>query len=364
MTPSERAMSVAVIGAGTEADRWLRALRGVDGVAAVRSDFTEEALMSALSRDDVEAVAFAGDNGDLGAAAKRALMANRHVLVAGTTAISSKQLIALDTLARRRSRVLVFDDGALGDERVEFVRKMVAGPQALWRPRYVRSLRTGDATGHTLDALAITDLHLVLTLLGGTPARVSAVSPRIDDETGAADVAMLTLMFDGGSSARIDLSLIEPEMRHEVAIACDGRTLVLDAFNARAPLQIQASARHRGPRHGAWGETVSEHPSSEPGERLARGATTFAAAVRARDIAASNAREVAAAATVWEAARESISRSGEMVEIGAESVEKTRPRFKLIVGGGHIDPSHPVPELTVVARRPGPIRPQEPLESA
>jgi hypothetical protein len=53
-----------------------------------------------------------------------------------------------------------------------------------------------------------------------------------------------------------------------------------------------------------------------------------------------------------------------MVEIGADSVEKTRPQFKLIVGGGHIDPSHPTPELTVVARRPEPIRSPEPLESA
>ena len=282
-TAPERALSVAVIGAGSEADRWLRALRGVDAVAARRADFTEEALMSALSQDDVEALAFAGVGGDLAAAVKRALMANRHVLVAGPTAIGSKQLFALDALARRRNRVLVLDAGATGDERIDFVRKMLVGPQALWRPRYVRSLRTGGAGAHPLDALAIADIHLVLTLLGGTPSRVSAVSPRIDDETGAADVAMLTLMFDGGSSARIDVSLIEPEMRHEVAIACDGRTIVIDAFNARAPLQIQASARHRGPRLGQWGETVSEHPSAERGGRLARAAASFVTAVRARD---------------------------------------------------------------------------------
>jgi predicted dehydrogenase len=364
-TPLERqrALTVAVFGEGPEAGRWLRALRGVEGLTALRAGAGEDELMSALARDDVEAVVFAGEEGDPAAAARRALMANRHVLIAGPTAMSTKQLTALDTLARRRNRVLAIDNGAMGDERIDFVRKMVAGPQALWRPRYVRSLRTG-ADGRSLDALAIADIYLVLALLSGTPSRVGAVSPRIDDETGAADVAMLTLAFDGGSSARIDVSLIEPEARHEVVIACDGRTLVLDAFNARAPLQIQASARHRGPRHGEWGETVSEHPSAEPVERLACAAGAFAAAVCARDAAASNAREVAAAARVWEAARTSIARGGEMVEIGGGAAEDARPRLKLIVGGGHVDASYPAPELTVVARRPARMGPHEPLESA
>ena len=363
MTNSEARphINIAVAGADPEAERWLRALRGVEDTAAEQTGLSDDDLLRVLSGDRIDAVVFAGETPDLPGAVKRALMANRHVLVAGATAISSKQLLAFDTLARRRNRIIVFDTGAFADERVDFVRKMTVGPQALWRPRYVRSLRTGADTRHSLDELAIADIAFVLGLIGGAPSRISAVSPRVDDESGAADVAMITLMFDGGSSARIDVSLIEPEPRHEVAIVCDGRTLLLDAYNARAPLQIQASAHHRGPQHGQWGETVSEHPNVELADRLARAAEAFAAAVRSRDVEASNARTLASAVTVWEAARASITAAGEMIDIDGAAAEPQRPALKLIVGGGHSDASYPAPELTLVGRR---AAEPEPLESA
>ncbi len=361
MTNSEERspIKVAIAGAGPEAERWLRALRGVEDVAAERIDLTDDELLRVLSGDSIGAVVFAGETPDLAGAVKRALMANRHVLVSGATAISSKQLLAFDALARRRNRVIVFDTGAFADERVDFVRKMTVGPQALWRPLYIRSLRTGANALHSLDELAIADIAFVLEMIGGAPSRVSAVSPRVDDETGAADIAMITLMFDGGSSARIDVSRIEPEPRHEVAIVCDGRTLLLDGYNARAPMQILASARHRGPQAGQWGETVSEHPAVELSDRLARAAAAFATAVRARDVESSNARTLASAAAVWEAARTSITANGEMVDIGRRAAEPQRPALKLIVGGGHFDASYPAPELTLIGQRAAAPEPPE-----
>lgn len=361
-------INIAVAGAGPEAERWLRALRGVEDVAAERMDLTDDELLRVLSGDSIGAVVFAGETPDLAGAGetldlagavKRTLMANRHVLVAGAVAIRSKQLLAFDALARRRNRVIVFDTGAFADERVDFVRKMTVGPQALWRPLYIRSLRTGANALHSLDELAIADIAFVLGMIGRAPSRVSAVSPRVDDETGAADIAMITLMFDGGSSARIDVSRIEPEPRHEVAIVCDGRTLLLDGYNARAPMQILASARHRGPQAGQWGETVSEHPAVELSDRLARAAAAFATAVRARDVESSNARTLASAAAVWEAARTSITANGEMIDIGGSVAEPQRPALKLIVGGGHFDASYPAPELTLIGRRAAAPEPPE-----
>ncbi len=354
------AITIAVAGRGESAERWMRALRGVDGAAAALVEINSpDDLLQTLARDDIGAIALSGGTDDLAGAIKRALMANRHVLVYGPSAIASKQLDALDALARRRSRVLLFDTEGVGDERVDFVRKMTTGPHALWRPRYVRSLRTGTSAGATLDALAIADIGFAIALLGGMPARVAATAPRIDDESGAADVAMVTLMFEGGPAARIDVSLIEPEPRHEMAVACDGRTLVLDAFNARAPLQIQATARHRGPQRGAWAETIAEHPLTEPGERLARAAKAFITAMRSRDVAASNTRDVADAARVWECARESIAGSGALVEIdGASEIE--RPKLKLIVGGGHVDSSYPSPDLKIVSGRRAPASERDP----
>jgi predicted dehydrogenase len=373
--------TIAVTGAGPLADRWIGALRGIEGVVAERvggagqpsltrgagGQSTPDLLFDAMTREDVAAVAFAGPTRDLAASIKRAILANRHVLVAGPAAISAKQLLALDAQARRRSRVLMFDTGTIGDERLDFVRRMVAGSRPLWRARYVRSLRTGAFDGGPIDELAIADISFVLSLLGRTPTHASAVSPRFDDETGAADIALTTLMFDNGMVARIDVSLVEPEPRREVAIACDGRTILLDAYSARTPLQIHAGSRHRGPGIEGWEETVSEHPATEIVERTTRAAASFVAAVRARDIASSNARALALATSAWEAARESMASGGVPVEIGDRAPEARRPALKLIVGGGQVEASHPAPNLKLVAQRhvsPPEDEGPEPLKTA
>jgi predicted dehydrogenase len=348
--------------AGSAFEPWARALRGIEGVS-VEPVAGDDGLNDPLSREDVDAMVFAGAPGDAVSAIKRALMANRHVFVAGTPAIATKQLLSLDAVARRRNRVLMIDTGALGDERVDFVRKMVSGPQPLWRPRYVRSLRTGAADTQTLDEVAISNIGFVLNVSGATPARVSALSPRIDDADGHGGVALMTLVLEGGAVARIDVSLVEPQARHEVAIACDGRTVLLDAFDARAPLQIQSE---RASRQGAWSETVTEHPASEPIDSICGAAEAFVTAVRARDVNASNVRAMAQATSVWESARESMANGGAMIEIGERAAER-RPALKLIVGGGHVDDSYPAPELRVVSSKP-PVRPEppdpEPLRSA
>jgi predicted dehydrogenase len=349
------ATNVMVAGAGADADAWARALRGIDGVEVQRlAASTDDELLEALSRTGIDAVAFVLPIPDLPNAVKRAVMTRRHVLVAGAVALSSKQLLALDDLARRRERVILFDTGNLADERLAFVRKMTGGSQALWRPRYVRSLRTGTHGRASLDDLAMADIAVVLAIAGGAPSRVSALAPRIDDESGPADVAMVTLAFDGGPAARVEVSFVEPGLRQEVVVACDGRSVVLDAFDTRAPLQIQASARHRGPqRDGQWAETVSEHPMADMGTRLARAADLFVTAVRTKDVAATNALDLAVAAQVWETARESMTRGGEMLPLVSASplARAARPSLQLIEGGGHRVESAAVPELTLISRR-------------
>lgn len=357
MTKQEarREVTITVVGTGADADAQARALRGVDGVEIERlAGASEDELLENLSKGHAQAVAFATPLPDLPNAIKRAVMARRHVFVPVPVAISSKQLRAIDDLAARRERAIVFDYGSLGDERLAFVRKMTGGPQALWRPRYIRALRTGAHGNGTLDELVLADIGLVLAVAGGMPSRVSAFAPRVDDESGAADAAMVMLSFDGGAIAQIDVSLVEPMLRQEIAIVCDGRTIVLDALDQRAPLQIQAAARHRGPQtSGQWAETVSEHPLGDAGDRVARAAATFVKAVRSGNAAATNAAEMAQAALVWETARESMARGGELLPLSADGAypETKRPTLQLIHGGGRRIDDRPAPELTLV--RPG-----------
>jgi hypothetical protein len=343
--------TIAVAGTGDDAEQAARALRSVDGVEVVRiSGASDEELLEQLSRDDVGAMAFVTPAVDLAGAVRRTLMANRHALILGPAALSAAQLTSLDELARRRSHVVLFDAGYAEDERLAFTRKMTASSGALWRPRYVRATRTGAAR-HTLDELAIAEIACVLSIMGAAPSQVSAVAPRIDDETGHADAVMLTMTFDGGPVATVDVSLIEPMSRREIVVACDGRTIVLDAFDRRAPLQIQAAGRHGGPQTGrAWSETVSEYPASAGVDRDAAVAAAFVAAARGRDVSAINLREMAVAASAWEAARESTASGGQLVDVSPSAV---RPALQVIHGGGKTISVTAPPDLTLVRRRNG-----------
>ena len=182
---------------------------------------------------------------------------------------------------------------------------------------------------------------------------MSALTPRVDDESGAADVAMIAMQFDGGPVARLDVSLVEPWPRQETVIGCDGRTIVINALDATAPLQIHASAKHRGPqRSGQWAETVSEHPLTPTGDRYAETAALFVDAVRKRSAAGTNARDLARATLVWETARASMSGAGEMLALPADGalVERRRPVLQVIEGGGHTFDAEHAPALTVVGR--------------
>ena len=352
-----RPMTIAVAGTGVHADAWARALRGIDAVEIQRlPTMTDDDLLAQLAHPEIDAVAFALGDGappvaDIAAAIRRVVMAGRHVLVSGPVALSSKQLRALDDLARRRARVILFDAAGMADDRIAFVRKMTAGAHALWHPRYIRSLRTGVCGRATLDELAIGDLSVVLTLAGSLPAQVAAVAPRFDDESGAVDAVMTTLSFVSGVIARVDVSLVEPMRRQEIVIACGGRTIVLDALDPRAPLQIQATAGHRGPqRDGQWSETITEHPIVESADPHSRVAAAFVAAIRAGDTAATNAHVLANAALVWETARASIARGGEPLSLATtDIIVENRPSLHVIQGGGHTTDGRAAPVLTLVS---------------
>lgn len=346
--------TIAIIGASEQAREWARVLRGVDGVETEQlSGIGEDDFLESLSRDDVDAVALIPPLPDLAGMVKRAVMAGRHVFVAGTGALASKQLLALDALSQRRGRVIIFDDGNLADARLAFLRKMTAGSRALWRPRYVRSLRAVTREQTTLDEVAMLDIAVTLGVMDGPPDRVTALGPRADDESGGADAAML-LMSYGSRVAQVDVSMVEPQPRRELTVVCDGRTVVLDDFDVRAPLQIHAPGAHQGPERGAgWSETVMEHPAAVALDRKAAAAEAFVAAAREGDVAETNARTLAAAALVWERARESMRRLGEPVEVTPSMLyaDAARPVLQVIEGGGRVDEPRRAPALTVVGRR-------------
>ena len=148
-----------------------------------------------------------------------------------------------------------------------------------------------------------------------TPARVSAFAPRVDDESGAAgrrDAHAGVRRRAGGPHRR------QPGRAagcaSEIAVACDGRTIVLDALDARAPLQIHAANRHHGPEAGGLGRDRERAPGVRGRATAPRGvASSFVSAARARDASAATQPSSRPRPRVWEKARESMARGGELL---------------------------------------------------
>ncbi len=344
--------TIALAGSGDNADHWAKVLRGCEGVQLERLSADADGLLESLSRPGIHAIAFAASTGDLAGAVRRSVLAGRHVLIAGGAALTSKQLLALADLSSRRGRSIVIEDGVVADDQLAFVQKMTSGANPLWRPRSQRALSTGCGADARLDEVATAEIGRVLAVAGGLPSSIAAWSPRIDDESGAAEAVMMTLRFDGGLVARVDVSLVEAAVRRELVIACDARTIVLQPLNREASLLIQAGGRHRGPkRPGPWAETVSEHPVGDRPDRASAVAEFFVDAIRSGRPATTNAEEAARGALTWERARASIARDGEPIAVSPSSQFAGRPNLEVIEGGGHTCAAQEAPRLTLVARQ-------------
>lgn len=345
-------MRVTVAG-GDDAAQWTAAFRGTPGVILRMCPAAAGALLDDLADADADAVALASPVADLGDVVRRYLAAGRHVFVAGPAMLGSAHLIALEAMARRGQRVLLFDDGAVADPHVAFARKMSGGDQALWRPRYIRYLRA-DPAAVTVDEAAVAALDTLIELTRMEVESMSCVAPSSADGFGI-EAAMMSLLFADGLVAGVDVTTIEPEPRDEMRIVCDDRTIVLDRIDQVTPLRIQSARSHRGPgeaaaAEGGWTEIISERPPVLTTRRHTRVAEAFVSAVRARDVSATNARQMAVATRLWETARDSIARGGESVEVLPLEVEQeARPQLQLIKGGaeGH-DDERGAPGLTVV----------------
>ena len=345
-TKTGASLTFAVLGAEEAAQQYVRAFRGVDGVSAYLVDAGEDGLLDALSRDDTGCLVVTEMAHDVAGWVKRALVAGRHVFVAGTPALDERRYDEIDQLARRRRRVAAFDTGFMLDERLAFIRKMAAAPQALWRPRYVRSVHAGGPV-ERLDEIAIAQAALMLEVTGMRAERVTACAPFVaGDET--SNVAMVNVMFAGGAVASVHVAPGEALWQRETVIVCDGRTVALDPFDARGPLRIAASSAHSfAPTAAAWQETTSEHaPASE---RLPAVAEAFCAAARARDVSFGNAAALASAAALWAAARRSIANGGEVTDVARQRPQ--RPELRLIKGRGRGGASA-APALTLVEDEP------------
>lgn len=182
--------------------------------------WVENDFEAALGDPRIEAVAIATPPHTHFDLVSRALRAGKHVLVEKPLACSGEEAAALIVLAEELDQVLMPGHTFLYSPSVEAVRKLIQTDE-LGEIYFVTSSRMNlglyQKDGVVLD-LAPHDLSILLHWLGRPLLEVSA-SGRSVFQDGVHETAFLTLRFEGGTQANVQLSWLAPrKMRQMVVI--------------------------------------------------------------------------------------------------------------------------------------------------
>ena len=356
-TAETRGLRVLVTGSGDSARAWEDAMRGAGAAEVTRGAWASADFGDGAADEDYDAIVFAGSQRDLGAAIRRAILSHKHLLCTRPLA-DSRQLMQLEELARSRNLVFLFDAAGLGDPRTRFVRRATQADHPLRRILYATASVTARDAAEA-DERAIRAIARAMALREGLPQEASCHAVR--DRDGEAIFMSAVACYEGGQVLRLDVSRVEVERRDRLVLGTEARTLVLDG---ESTLRVQSAMRAaEGEDVGGVREDRMPEPETTHQERVA---AQFAAASREGRFQ-SNAREMAAAALVWETMQASMRADGEMTALPSMHplVAKSRPSLQVIEGGGHTVEVG-APRLRVVAggRRDEYFAPTEPPRSA
>ena len=259
------------------------------------------------------------------ALARQALMQDVAVLYAAPFALSHWQAGALSRLSAGSGRILRLAEPFQHRPGFAFLRRLVAGREALLRPAYLRLLRLGSGTGVRIDELAIEELAVCDALLDCAPSYVAASAARAGD---AADVAavFLTMHYEGGPVVQCTVSLAEGTDARQLVAVTGERTLVFDDLGPVASLRTSTTDAEASDRQA---ERLLAAPVREP---MAEEALRFLAAVATNDTSVTNADRWTRVAGLWWAARQSLGFE-EPVAVPLPA-ETGPPRLRVIEGGG------------------------------
>jgi predicted dehydrogenase len=352
-------LRVLVTGTGEPARGWEEAMRGAGAEHVRRGAWASADIGETAEDEDYDVIVFAGSQRDLGAAIRRAILSHKHLLCTRPLA-DSRQLMQLEELARARNLVFLFDAAGLGDPRTRFVRRATQADHPLRRILYATASVTARDGIESGDR-AIHAIARALSFHEGLPARVSCHAVQDAMREGAPIFMSAVACFENGSVLRLDVSRIDVERHDLLVLGTEARTIVLDGESTlRVQSMMRATEREAG---GGVREERMPEPESSHQQRVAE---LFTAACREGRFQ-SNAREMAAASLVWEAAQASMLADGAMTPLPSihPLVAKARPSLHVIEGGGHAVEAA-APRLRVVAggRRGEFVAPTEPPRSA
>lgn len=338
----DRPLRVALLGHGSRADRWASALLGR----------AEVSPLPELPSSAIDAVILAPGTIDPFARAREALLADVPVLYAAPFLLSPWQADVLDGLSRRQKRLLCFVEPFQYRRGFAFMQRLLEGREPFWRPLYLRSTCVVQP-GHParLDDLATEELAVCDRLLDGRPTHVIASAAR-RDEAGEVVAAFLTVQYSSGPVVHCTISLAEATSVRQLVAVTPERTLVMDELDPAASLRIAGGREQEAFGEGQAQRAGRENALAPAGpDVVVEEVKRFLRAVAAGERASGNSDRWVRVASVWWAARQSMSFGGQIDVPSPKLADTTPPPLTVIEGGGGSTEAGRIrPPLTVVAR--------------
>jgi predicted dehydrogenase len=284
----------------------------------VESDFD-----AALADPRIEAIAVATPPHTHHNLVSRALRAGKHVLVEKPLARTSDEAAQLIALSEQVDRVLMPGHTFLYSPSVNAVRSMIRSDE-LGEVYFVTSSRMNlglyQRDGVVLD-LAPHDLSILLHWLGQPLVEVSATGLSVYQE-GVHETAFLTLRFEGGTQANVQLSWLAPRKLRQMVVVGSRKMVQYEDTAADDSVRVYDRGLDFSEPPANFGEYRLTYrtgdmvaPRIEALEPLAQELKDFASAVREGTVPVSNAHLGLEIVLALEALESSLANGGEPVQV-------------------------------------------------
>jgi predicted dehydrogenase len=334
--------TIGMLGCGSWGSNWVRTLASMPDVelrwccdlsepllAKVRQQYpnvqTTRDPNDVFGDEDVEGVVMATIAPTHYDLARRALEANKHVMVEKPMTLATRDAVALDRLAKDRRRVLMVGHLLEYHPAVACMKRMIdSGELGDVHYVYCQRLNLGKVRGdeNAWWSLAPHDISVALRLLDVHPTSVQLrgqgiVQPHV------ADVVFATLEFPGGKLAHIHVSWLDPHKTRKITVVGSKKMVVFDDAVATNKVAVHdKSVRANPAKFGApdWVTMTNgdvTYPTLDAGEPLRNEAQHFVDCIRGRKQPISSGESGAINVAVLEYGQQSLEQGGRTVAIPA-----------------------------------------------
>lgn len=297
-------------------------------VSQLYSDLeTTSRFEDVLSDPDIEGIVVATPVSTHYKMARRALEANKSVLVEKPLATSSQEAEELLNLARERKKILMVGHTFEYSAPVLKMREIIASGE-LGDVFYVSSVRANLGlfqrdVNVTWD-LATHDISIILNLMGGRMPEAVSCQGESHYGNGIEDVAMLTLRFERNIIAFVHVSWLDPDKIRRTTVVGSRKMLVYDDLATQEKIRIYDKGVTAQKYYDTFGDFQFSYrygdikiPRIEEREPLRLECEHFVKCIRTGATPTTDGANGLRVVSVLEAANYSLRRGGLMVPLGS-----------------------------------------------